>query len=138
VSSFNKVILLGNLTRDPEVRYTPSGTAICRLRLAVNSRYKSGEEWKDDTCYIDVVAFGKQAENCGQYLAKGSSVLVDGRLNYRTWETEDGQKRSVHEVVAQNVQFLTRRQSESVADAGKDLPQEAAEVPPVSEDDVPF
>ncbi len=106
---FNKVILVGNLTRDPEIRYTPQGTSVCNFGLAVNRRYKQGEEVKKEVTYIDIVTFGKQAETCGQYLNKGSGVLVEGRLQERRWETEEGQKRSKHEVVAQTVRFLSRK-----------------------------
>ena len=108
--SFNKVILMGNLTKDPEVRFTPGGTPVATLALAVNRRYKQGEELKDEVCYVDVVVFGKQAENCGQYLSKGHGVIIDGRLQQRRWETDDGQKRSKHEVVAQTVTFMPKRQ----------------------------
>ncbi len=108
--SFNKVILIGNLTKDPEIRYTPSGTAVASFGLAVNHRYKQGDEMKDEVCFIDVVVFGKQAENSGQYLSKGQGVIVDGRLQQRRWETEDGQKRNKHEVVAQTIRFLPKRQ----------------------------
>ncbi|MCI0530171.1 MAG: single-stranded DNA-binding protein [Nitrospira sp.] len=112
--SYNKVILIGNLTKDPEIRYTPNGTAVASFRLAVNRRYKQGEEFKEEVCYIDIVVFGKQAENCGQYLNKGSGVIVEGRLQERRWDTEDGQKRSKHEVVAQTVRFLPKRQEAQV------------------------
>lgn len=111
--SFNKVILMGNLTKDPEVRYTPTGTPVANFRLAVNRQYRQGEEKKEEVCYIDIVVFGKQAETCGQYLNKGKGVIVDGRLQERRWETEDGQKRSKHEVVAQTIRFLPRRPEES-------------------------
>lgn len=107
--SFNKVILIGNLTKDPEIRYTPSGTPVANFRLAVNHRFKQGDEYREDVCFIDIVVFGKQAENCGQYLSKGSSVIVDGRLQERRWETEEKQKRSKHEVVAQSVRFFPKR-----------------------------
>jgi single-strand DNA-binding protein len=110
VNGFNKVILIGNLTRNPELRYTPSGTPVASFALAVNRRFRQGEELKDEVCYIDIVVFGKQAEHCGQYLSKGSGVIVEGRLQQRRWETEDGQKRSKHEVVAQSVTFLPKRQ----------------------------
>ncbi len=113
MTSFNKVIMIGNLTKDPEVRYTPSGTAVANFGLAVNHRYKQGDEMKDEVCFIDIVVFGKQAENCGQYLSKGQGVIVDGRLQQRRWEADDGQKRSRHEVVAQSVRFLSKKQSES-------------------------
>ncbi|MCC6543920.1 MAG: single-stranded DNA-binding protein [Nitrospirae bacterium] len=110
MSGFNKVILLGNLTKDPEIRYTPNGTAVANFSLAVNRRFKQGGDIKDEVCYIDIVVFGKQAESCSQYVNKGDSVLIDGRLQQRRWETEDGQKRSRMEVVAQSVQFMPKRQ----------------------------
>lgn len=111
--SFNKVILIGNLTKDPEIRYTPSGMAVANFRIAVNNRYKQGGEIKDDVCFIDIVVFGKQAENSGQYLSKGQGVIVDGRLQERRWETDEGQKRSKYEIVAQSVRFLPKRQESS-------------------------
>lgn len=102
---------MGNLTRDPEIRYTPSGAAVAKFGLAVNRRYKQGEETKEEVCFVDITVFGKQAENVGKYLSKGQGAVVDGRLQQRRWETEDGQKRSQHEVVAQSVQFLPKRPS---------------------------
>ena len=113
MTSFNKVILIGNLTKDPEIRYTPNGTAVANFSLAVNRKYKQGEEMREEVCFIDIVVFGKQAENCGQYLSKGQGVIIDGRLQQRRWETEEGQKRSRHEVVAQSVQFLPKRSTDS-------------------------
>lgn len=109
MAGFNKVILIGNLTRNPELRYTPNGTPVASFGLATNRRFKQGEELKEEVCFIDIVVFGKQAEHCGQYLGKGNGVIVDGRLQQRRWETEDGQKRSKHEVVAQFVTFLPKR-----------------------------
>ncbi|HXG53360.1 MAG TPA: single-stranded DNA-binding protein [candidate division Zixibacteria bacterium] len=106
MGEYNKVILLGNLTRDPELRYTPAGAAVCEFSLAVPHRYRVHEELKEDVCYIDVVAMGRVAENSKSFLRKGSRVLVDGRLNQRRWETPDGKKRSKHEIVANTVQFL--------------------------------
>lgn len=107
MANLNKVLLIGNLTRDPELRYTPNGTAVSNLRLAVNRVYmtQSGEK-KEDVCYITVVVWGKRAETCGDFLVKGSPVFVEGRLQTRSWETEDKQKRNVVEVVADNIQFL--------------------------------
>lgn len=128
--SYNKVILIGNLTKDPEIRYTPSGTPVASFRLAVNHRYKKGEDLKEDVCFIDIVVFGKQAENCGQYLSKGSSVIVDGRLQERRWETDEKQKRSKHEIVAQTVRFFPKRSDRPTskqADAGQEAVAE--EVP---------
>ncbi|NKB81180.1 MAG: single-stranded DNA-binding protein [Nitrospirales bacterium] len=108
---FNKVILIGNLTRNPELRYTPNGTAVANFALAVNRRFRQADDQKEEVCYIDIVVFGKQAEHCGQYLAKGDGAIVDGRLQQRRWETEDGQRRSKHEVVAQSVTFLPKKQA---------------------------
>ena len=110
---FNKVILIGNLTRDPELRYTPQGTSVCNFGLAVNRKYKHGEEMKEEVTFINIVVFGKQADTCGQYLNKGSSALIEGRLQESRWETEDGQKRSKNEVVAQSVRFMPKRSSSS-------------------------
>jgi single-strand DNA-binding protein len=106
-ASLNKVLLLGNLTRDPELRYVPSGTAVANFSIAVNRSYKdSTGEKKEDTSFIRIVVWGKMAEICGEYLTKGRSVLVEGRLKSRTWEGPDGQKRSALDVIAANVQFL--------------------------------
>jgi single-strand DNA-binding protein len=101
---------MGNLTRNPELRYTPSGTPVANFGLAVSRRFKQGEDLKEEVCFIDIVVFGRQAEHCGQYLSKGNGVIIEGRLQHRRWETEDGQKRSKHEVVAQNVTFMPKRQ----------------------------
>jgi single-strand DNA-binding protein len=120
VAGFNKVILIGNLTKNPELRYTPSGTPVASFGLAVNRRYRQGEELKEEVCYVDIVVFGKQAEHCGQYLSKGNGVIVDGRLQQRRWETEDGQKRSKHEVVAQTVTFLPKRPDSGTEPGGSE------------------
>lgn len=109
MASINRVIIVGNLTRDPELRHTPSGTALCKLGVAVNDRIKQGEEWVDKANFFDVTVWGAQAESCSRYLSKGRQVAIDGRLDYQTWE-KDGQKRSKIEIVAQNVQFLGGRQ----------------------------
>ncbi|RJO64619.1 MAG: single-stranded DNA-binding protein [Candidatus Omnitrophota bacterium] len=107
MASFNKVFLIGNLTKDPELRYTPQGTAVANLRLAVNRRFKTKtQEFKDETCFITVVVWSKQAENCNQYLQKGSPVFIEGRLQSRSWEDNAGQKRNTVEVRAERVQFL--------------------------------
>jgi len=137
--SYNKVILIGNLTKDPEIRYTPSGTPVANFRLAVNHKYKQGDDLKEEVCYIDIVVFGKQAENCGQFLNKGQSVIVDGRLQERRWETEDGQKRNKHEVVAQTVRFMPKR-GDVAASAPKTetVSEDIESVPGSSEADVPF
>ena len=131
MASFNKVILLGNLTRDPELRHTPAGMAVCSFDLAVNRSYttKAGER-KEEACFITVVAWDKQAQTCAEYLSKGRQVLVEGRLQHRSWETQDGQKRSKHEVVAERVQFVGAR---------KETPTSEEEPPrPVEDEEVPF
>jgi single-strand DNA-binding protein len=130
MASFNQSIILGNLTRDPELRYTPSGTPVATLGLASNRRYKDqNDQEQEETLFIDVVVWSKAAENCAQYLKKGRLVLVSGRLVYRTWETE-GQKRSKHEIIAERVQFLPNGNGASAAKA--DIPAEPAT------EDVPF
>ncbi|HEV8340907.1 MAG TPA: single-stranded DNA-binding protein [Candidatus Binatia bacterium] len=106
MAEYNKVILMGNLTRDPDLRYTPAGLAVCEFPLAVHYRYRAHEEAKEDVCFINVVAFGRVAERSKERLRKGSCVLVDGRLSQRRWETPEGQKRSKYEVVANSVHFI--------------------------------
>lgn len=105
---YNRIILIGNLTKDPELRYTPQGTPVASFRIAVNSRYKQAEESREETLFIDIITFGKQAETCSQYLSKGKTVLAEGRLQERRWES-DGQQRSKFEVVAQTVRFLSKK-----------------------------
>jgi single-strand DNA-binding protein len=101
MASLNTVCLLGHLTRTPEVRYSSNGTPVAALGLAVNSRIKrSDDSWQDDPCFVDVVVFGSQAEACATDLHKGDPVLLEGRLQYRTWEDQQGHKRSKHEVLA--------------------------------------
>lgn len=109
MAGFNKIILVGHLTRNPELRYTPNGTPVASFGLASNRRFKQGEDLKEEVLFVDVVTFGKQAENATQYLAKGSQVLAEGRLQQRRWETEDGQKRSKHEVVAESLVYLSKK-----------------------------
>ena len=118
MASLNKVFLIGNLTRPPELRYTPSGTAVSDLRLAVNRAYTTqGGEKREETYFLTVVVWGKQAESSAQYLDKGSPVMVEGRLQTREWEGKDGQRRNVVEVVADRVQFLGRPKTGAPAPA---------------------
>ena len=118
MASLNKVFLIGNLTRAPELRYTPSGTPVADLRLAVNRSYTTpGGEKREEAYFLTVVVWGKQAESCGEYLDKGSPVLVEGRLQTRDWETRDGQRRNVVEVVAERVQFLGRGKAATAPEA---------------------
>jgi single-strand DNA-binding protein len=143
MTSFNKVILLGNLTRDPEVRYTPNGIAVASFAIAVNRKYMQGDETKEEVSYIDIVVFGKQAESCGQYINKGNSVLIDGRLQQRRWDDkETGAKRSKLEVVAQSVNFMPKRTSSgiegSAAGAGTGAEEPMPEASELTDTDIPF
>lgn len=130
MASFNKVLLMGNLTRDPELRFTSNGSALAKFGLAVNRKYKAGEEWKEEVCFVDITVWGKQAENCAEYLSKGRPVFIDGRLQFSTWETDDGQKRNKLEVVANSVQFLGQ------GGGGKQGMQPDMDTP--VKDDIPF
>ena len=106
MANLNRVFLIGNLTRDPELRYIPNGTAVANVGLAVNRRYKDANgNLQDEVCYVTVVLWGRQAETASQYLKKGSPAFVEGRLQYRTWE-QDGKKRSTLEVRCERLQFL--------------------------------
>jgi len=130
MASFNKVLLMGNLTRDPELRFTSNGSALAKFGLAVNRKYKAGEEWKEEVCFVDITVWGKQAENCAEYLSKGRPVFIEGRLQFSTWETDDGQKRNKLEVVANTVQFLGQ------GGGGKPGMQPDMDTP--VKDDIPF
>jgi single-strand DNA-binding protein len=152
MASFNKVILMGNLTRDPELRYTPKGTAIARLGLACNRKWKSETgELKEEVTFVDVDAFGKTAETIAQYLKKGRPILIEGRLRYETWEDKQtNQKKSKLGVVLENFQFLDsgrggeggEASSRPTASANKQAAAPAEgpepEIPPHEGDDVPF
>ena len=109
MASLNRVLLIGNLTRDPEIRHTPKGTAVGDLSMAMNMVYRGqdGTE-KEEVCYVDVVVWGRQAETCKDYLSKGSPIFVEGRLQLDQWETQQGEKRSRLRVRAERVQFLGR------------------------------
>ncbi|MEX2448497.1 MAG: single-stranded DNA-binding protein [Solirubrobacterales bacterium] len=111
-SNINVVVITGNLTRDPELRSTPGGTSVCKLRVAVNSRRKDQSgNWVDKPNYFDVTVWGAQGENCANYLSKGRPVAVEGRLDWREWEDKEGGKRQSVEVIANSVQFLGSRDS---------------------------
>ncbi|MDO9543235.1 MAG: single-stranded DNA-binding protein [Kiritimatiellia bacterium] len=117
MANMNRVFLAGNLTRDPEIRYTQTGKAIADLNLAINRRYKtSSGELKEDTCFVNIVAWERQAELAGEYLRKGSSVIVEGALRLDQWEA-NGEKRSRLRVVADRIQFLDRLKKGEVGDA---------------------
>ena len=127
-ASFNKVMILGNLTRDPELRYIPSGQAVTTFTVAVNRTYMSqAGEKKEEVSFIRVVVWGRHAEVCNEYLKKGSSVFVEGRLQSRSWDAPDGTKRSTIEVVSQSVQFLGRPQAKTSEAEGDRGPMSAPE-----------
>ncbi len=147
-ANINRVVLVGNLTRDPEMKHLPSGTALCSLRIAVNTRRKDESgQWTDKPNYFDVSVWGDQGESCAQYLAKGRPVAIDGRLEWREWEATDGSgKRQAVEIVADNVQFLgSRNDGDGGGGGGQFVPagasqSNAADFPsqPTGDDDIPF
>jgi single-strand DNA-binding protein len=145
-ANINRVVLVGNLTKDPELRHTPSGTAVCSLRLAVNTRRKDSAtgEWTEKPNYFDITVWGNQGESCAQYLAKGRPVAVDGRLEWREWDAQDGTKRQAVEIIADSVQFLGSRgdgegggQPQFVP-AGAAAQTENADFAAGAHDDIPF
>jgi single-strand DNA-binding protein len=145
MASYNRVLLMGNLTRNPEIRYTPSGTAVADLGLAVNESFKNkAGETVEQTCFVDVVVWGRQAETASEYLHKGSPVFVEGRLQLDQWESKEGEKRSKLRVRADRVQFLGSpgKGTEYAAAPEGSAPQEPSAPPSAPEvaddDDVPF
>ena len=140
MANFNKVILLGNLTRDPEIRFTPSGSQVASFGLAVSRRYRQGEEQKEEVCFVDISTFGRQAELAGEYLSKGRSVLIEGRLQYRTWEDQNGQRRNKLDVVAERVTFMPRPSQDGGGSrpSSGPAPYRDEDVPAPSDDDIPF
>ncbi len=145
-ANINRVVLVGNLTKDPELRHTPSGTPVCSLRIAVNSRRRDESgQWTDKPNYFSASVFGNQAESCAQYLAKGRPVAIDGRLEWREWEAKDGGgKREAVEIVADSVQFLGSRGDGDGGGGGNQFvpagaAQESADFPTGgADDDIPF
>lgn len=137
MSSYNRVILMGNLTRDPELRYISSGTAVSEIGLAVNDRVKRNDQWVDEATFVDVTLWGRTAEVANEYLSKGSSILVEGRLKLDTWE-KDGQKRSKLRVVAEKMQMVGGRGGSSRGGAPDHESAESAgpSMPPA--DEIPF
>ena len=140
---FNKVFLMGRLTKDPELRYTAGGAPVANLRMAINRVYQSQSvEKKEEVCYVTVVVWRKQAEAAGEYLKKGDPLFVEGRLQSKSWETEDKQKRTVLEVVADRVQFLNRgTKSGGSSESGHEgMEEESAPQGSAagSEEDIPF
>ncbi len=147
-TNINRVVLTGNLTRDPELRSTPGGTSVCKLRVACNTRRRdSSGEWVDKPNYFDVTVWGGQGENCASYLHKGRPVAVDGRLEWREWEDQQGGKRQAVDIIADSVQFLGSREggengSRFVPES--DVPADTADFQKVTsdggagDDDIPF
>jgi len=138
MANLNRVFLAGNLTRDPEVRYIPSGKAVADLHMAINRKYKTATgENKEDTCFVGVVVWGRQAETAGEYLKKGSGVLIEGSLRYDQWET-NGEKRNRLRVNADRIQFLDRaKRSEAGGDAASADPGHREKAPAVGEAEIP-
>ena len=141
MASYNRVMLMGNLTRNPELRYTPSGSAVADLGMAVNESFKNKSgETVEQTCFVDVVVWGRQAETASEYLQKGSPVFVEGRLQFDQWESQQGEKRSKLRVRAERVQFLSSGGGAGGASTGS--AEQPLDVPPPSvpppDDDVPF
>jgi len=150
-TNINRVVMTGNLTRDPELRSLPSGMSVCSLRIACNTRRKgAGGEWEDKPNYFDVTVWGAQGENCSRYLSKGRPVAIDGRLEWREWEAQDGTKRQATEIVADSVQFLGGRDDAGSGNgfSGKsDVPVDDKDFTPApaggaaggkGDDDIPF
>ncbi len=148
-SNVNVVVITGNLTRDPELRSTPGGTSVCKLRVAVNSRRKEGDNWVDKPNFFDVTVWGAQGENCANYLSKGRPVAIEGRLDWREWE-KDGVKRQTVEIIANSVQFLGSRDGSGNGGGGEgggftpssDVPADASDFAGATaggnDDDIPF
>lgn len=139
MANFNKVLLIGNLTRDPQLSYTPSQTAVVDFGLATNRRWTGQDgSQRQETCFVDCRAFGRQAENINKYLTKGRPVFIEGRLTFDSWTAQDGTKRSRHRVTVENFQFLSGTAAagpdQPAADTGADA--EARQQP--SDDDIPF
>src|SRR5213080_5255250 len=135
-TNINRVVLTGNLTRDPELRNTNSGTSVCSLRIATNSRRKDASgNWVEKPNYFDVTVWGAQGENCAQYLSKGRPVAIDGRLNWREWQDKDGNKRQSVDIIADNVQFLSSPEGFSNGGGGQSNGFSAQSDIPVSTED---
>ena len=149
MASFNRVIVAGNLTRDPQLSYTPSNTAVCEFGMAINRRWRDRDgNTKDEVCYVDLVSYGRQAEVINQYMSKGRPMLVEGRLRFRQWTNKEGQKRSKLDIFVENFTFLGGGQGRAAgggrAPGAEEAPAAAEEAPAMADDlppddpDVPF
>jgi single-strand DNA-binding protein len=151
-TNLNRVVMTGNLTRDPELRSTSGGTSVCSLRIASNSRRKGPSgDWEDKPNYFDVTVWGAQGENCAKYLSKGRPVAIDGRLDWREWENEKGEKRQAVQIIAESVQFLGGRDDAGTGNgfaSRSDVPVDDQDLQPApagsggsggsGDDDIPF
>lgn len=139
MASVNKVILVGNLGKDPEVRFTPSGRAVARFTLATSESWMDQESGRQErTDWHNIVVWGKQAESCGQYLTKGRQVYVEGRITSRSYDDKDGNKRYITEIVARDVRFLGGGGGRAAQDTTVSAPPGEEASPPAEEDDIPF
>ena len=130
--NFNKVILAGNLTRDPQLSYLPSQTPVVDFGLAINRKWKGqGGEEKEETCFVDCRMFGKRAEVINKYLSKGNPLFIEGRLTFDSWEAQDGSKRSKHRITVENFEFIQETQKRTA-------PQIDSKQQPLTDDDIPF
>jgi single-strand DNA-binding protein len=135
VASYNRVILIGNVTRDIELRHVGSGTAVTDLGIAINERIKKGEDWVDDTTFVDCTLWGRTAEVASEYLSKGSPVMIEGKLRFEQWE-KDGQKHSRLKVVGERLQLLTKKPTDSAPPQRTE--QRRSTDQPTPDDDAPF
>jgi single-strand DNA-binding protein len=149
MANINRVVVSGNLTRDPELRQLPGGNSVCKLRMAVNTRKKDRDtnQWSDVANYFDITVWGAQGENVAKYLTKGSPLLVDGRLEWREWQAQDGTNRQAVEIIAENTQFIGGRDGGAPGgggggrDSGEFTPSDRGSlqsVPAADDDDIPF
>lgn len=138
---YNRVVLIGNLTREPELRYTPNNTAVTDIGLAVNRNYQDGSgEWQEETTFVDVTVWGRQAENASQYLDKGNRLFMEGRLTFDQWENDAGENRSKLSVTAERLSFIDSAGEGEAPDSQGDSPDEILDDVDVdeTEDDIPF
>ena len=149
MASYNRIVLMGNLTRDPQLSYTPANTAVCKFGIATNRKWRDREgETREEVCFVDCTLFGKGAEVFNQYMSKGRGALIEGRLQFQQWTTPEGDKRTKHEVVVENFTFVGGRGDGGGRGAGEAASRAAAspgasgpgydEPPPPSDDNIPF
>lgn len=147
MANFNRVILLGNLTRDPELRTTPKGTSVCQFGMAVNRVFRNGDDTQEETTFVDLEAWGKQAEIISKYVQKGNPLFIEGRLKFDSWESKEGEKRSKLKVIVENMQLMGSRSDNAGQSGGnftpapRSAPAPSSQAPAPSsdiEEDVPF